>query len=162
MASGDTLAVFMPYDNEPPSSNYATLDLRNGHPVLDFDTTTQETAIFSGVMPRNYAGGNIVVYVQATSDATSGTMGWDVTFERMDAATDLDSDSWATAKTITASTVPGTSGDPLILNVTCTAGATDTDSVAAGDAFRIRLRRDVANDSAASDSNFLAMELKEA
>jgi hypothetical protein len=111
MASGNTLVVFKPTDNEPPSSNYATLDLRNGHPVLDFDTTTQETAIFSDVMPRHYSGGNIIVYINWTSDATSGTGGWDVTFEQCAASGhDIDTDSWATAQTVTAVTVPSTSG----------------------------------------------------
>lgn len=164
MASGDTLSVFGPADNEPPSSNYATLDVRNRHSVLDFDTTTQETAIFSAVMPRNYAGGNIVAYVHwmATS-ATSGTGGWDVTFERdADGGDDMDSDSWATAQTVTAATVPGTSGVVKVTSVTITAGSTGTDSVAAGDLFRLRIRRDVANDSAAGDLEFLCCELKEA
>ena len=43
MASGDTLLVFTPLHNEPPASNFATLDLRNLHPVLDFDPTTNES-----------------------------------------------------------------------------------------------------------------------
>lgn len=162
MASGDTLLVFMPNDNEPPSSNYATLDTRNAHPVLDFDTTTQETAIFSGVLPRNYGGGGITVYVHAMlSSATSGTLGWDVSFERMsDATTDLDSDSFASAQTITATTVPGTSGVVLVLNVAVSNGA-NMDSIAVGEAFRLRIRRDVANDSATGDAELLAVELKE-
>ena len=44
MASGDTLTIFTPLHNEPPSSNPATLDIRNQHPVLDFDATTNEDA----------------------------------------------------------------------------------------------------------------------
>ena len=80
----------------------------------------------------------------------------------MGTAQDIDSDGFATAKTITAATVPGTSGIINVSNVTLTAGATDTDSVAAGEAFRIRLRRDVANDTATGDAEFYAMELKEA
>ena len=162
MASGNTLFTFFPTDNEPPATNYATFDTRNGHPVLDFDTTTQETAIFTGVVPRNYAGGGITVYVHAmATSATTGTMGWDVSFERMsDASTDLDSDSFASAQTITATTVPGTSGVVLVLNVAVTNGA-NMDSIAAGEAFRLRLRRDVANDTAAGDVEFVALEGKE-
>lgn len=162
MASGNTLCTFGPYDNEPPATNYATLDVRNQHPVLDFDTTTQEAAIFTGVLPRHYAGGGITVYIHAMlSSATSGTVGWDVAFERMsDATTDLDADSFATAQTVTAATVPGTTGVVLVLNVAITDGA-NIDSVAVGEAFRLRIRRDVANDDAAGDAELLAVELKE-
>lgn len=162
MASGNTLCTFFTADNEPPTSNYATLDTRNGHLVLDFDTTTQETAIFTGVMPRAYAGGGVTVYVHAMlSSATTGTLGWDVSFERMsDATTDLDSDSFATAQTITAATAPGTSGVVLVLNVAITDGA-NMDSVAAGESFRLRIRRDVANDTASGDAELLCVEVKE-
>lgn len=162
MASGNTLCTFGPADNVPPTSNYATIDTRNGHLVLDFDTTTQEAAIFTGLMPRHYAGGGVTVYVHAMlSSATSGTLGWDVAFERMsDATTDLDSDSFATAQTITAATVPGTSGVVLVLNVAITDGA-NMDSVTAGDSFRLRIRRDVSNDTASGDAELLAVEVKE-
>ena len=111
MASGDTLCTFFPGDNEPPTTNYATLDTRNSHPVLDFDATTQETSIYTSILPRNYAGGGITVYVHwAASTAITGTGGWDVSFERIgDGSQDIDADSFATAQTITAATVPGTS-----------------------------------------------------
>lgn len=162
MATGHTLLYFTPLANEPPSTNYATLDTRNGHPVLCFDTTTQETAIFSGLMPRAYSGLGVTVYVHhMAATATSGTIGWDVSFERMsDATTDLDSDSFASAQTVTAATVPGTSGVVAVTNVAVTNGA-NMDSVAAGEAFRIRIRRDVSNDTAAGDAQLLAVEIKE-
>jgi hypothetical protein len=150
-------------DNEPPATNYATLDLRNGHPTLDFDPTTQETAIFSGVMGTGYGGGNLIVavYVALTS-ATSGTVGFDVAIERIDASNlDIDADSFASAQTITATTVPGTSGQILKLSVTITAGA-NTDNLAAGEAFRLRVRRDVANDNAAGDAEVIRVTVEEA
>lgn len=162
MASGNTLCTFFAASNEPPTSNYATVDTRNGHLVLDFDTTTQEAAIFTGIMPRNYAGGGVTVYIHAMlSSATTGTLGWDVSFERMsDATTDLDADSFATAQTVTAATVPGTSGIVLVLNVAITDGA-NMDSVAAGESFRLRIRRDVSNDTASGDAELICVEVKE-
>lgn len=164
MASGDTLQIFTPQANQPPSTNYATFNTRNGHMVLEFDTTTQEIAIFAGLMPRHYGGGNIVVSVDwMAATAVAGTGGWDATFERdADGGDDMDADSFATAQTITAATVPATSGVGKRTSVTCTAGAAGTDSIAAGDSFRLRLRRDVANDNAAGDLQLMTIELKEA
>lgn len=153
--------TFRPIDNEPPTSNFATLDTRNGHPVLDFDTTTQETAIFSGVMPTGYAGGGITVSVYFVAVPTSGTVGWDVAIERMDASSlDIDSDSFASAQTITAVTVPGTSGQILKASVNISNGA-NMDSLAAGEAFRLRVRRDVANDTATGDAELLRVTVEE-
>ena len=162
MASGNTLLTFVPFANEPPATNYATLSTRNAHPVLEFDTTTAESAVFSAVLPRNYAGGGITVYVHwMAASATTGTIGWTVAFERMsDATTDLDSDSFASAQTITAATVPGTTGIVAITNVAVTNGA-NMDSIAVGEAFRVKIVRDVANDTAAGDAQLLAIELKE-
>lgn len=161
MASGNTLLTLHPYQNEPPSANYATLDTRNGHPCLDFDTTTQEAAIFSGILPRNYAGGGITVYVtHAATSATSGTIGWDVAIERVGSSQDIDSDSFATAQTVTATTVNGTSGIPNITSVAITDGA-NMDSLAVGEKFRLRIRRDVANDNGAGDAEILGLEIKE-
>lgn len=161
MASGNTLCVFLPYHNEPPSSNFALLDLRNGHPVLVFDPTTQWIAIFTGVLPRHYAGGGITVYVHWSSAGTTNTVGWDVAFERIgDSQQDIDSDGFASAQTITAVTVPATSGHVDITNVAISDGA-NIDSIAVGESFRLRIRRDVANDTSASNAELLAVELKE-
>lgn len=162
MASGQTLVVFTPLMNEPPASNFATFDTRNAHPVLDFDDTTQEAAQFTAVLPRHYSGGGITVYAHwAATSATTGTIGWDVAFERIgDGSQDIDSDGYATAQTITAATVPGTSGLVAITNVAVTNGA-NIDSIAVGESFRLRIRRDVANDSATGDAELVAIELKE-
>jgi len=162
MASGDSLLIFTPQCNEAPSSNPATFALRNGHLILQFDTTTQEIAIFKAVLPRNYAGGGITVYLHfAAATATTGTIGWDVSFERIGAAQqDIDADGFATAQTVTAVTVNGTAGNVMISNVAVTNGA-NMDSIAVGELFRLRLRRDVANDTATGDADFLAIELKE-
>jgi hypothetical protein len=162
MASGNTLLILLPLGNEPPSSNYANIDIRNGHPCLDFDATTQETAIWSFVVPRNYSGGGMTVYIHwAATSATTGTIGWDVSFERIgDGQQDVDSDGFATAQTVTAATVPGTNGNVKITNVAVSNGA-NMDSIAVGELARIRIRRDVANDDATGDAELYAVEIKE-
>jgi hypothetical protein len=149
-----------PYDNEPPSTNYATLDSRNGHPVLDFDTTTQETAIFTGALPADYSGAGVTISIWcAATSATSGTIGWDVAFERIDVSSlDIDADSFGSATTVTAVTAPGTSGQVLKMSVNVSNGS-NMDSLAAGELFRLRIRRDVANDTATGDAELLRVML---
>ena len=73
MASGDSLLVFDPLSNRPPTADYATVDLRNGFVVLDFDDTTDEAAVFHAVVPSHYGGGNLVAVLNWTSTtATTG------------------------------------------------------------------------------------------
>ena len=162
MASGDTILIFTPLHNEPPTSNPATIDTRNLHPVLDFDASTNEHAVFSAIMPRSYAGGGITVRLHyAMSSATSGDIDWDVAFERIgDQQLDIDADSFAAVNSVDNTTVPGTSGNVDIVDVTFSDGA-DMDSVAVGEAFRLKVTRDAAADSASGDAELLAVEIKE-
>lgn len=162
MASGDTLLIFTPFANEPPSANYATLDLRNGHPVLDFDATTNEFAIFSGVMPQHYGGGGVTVYIHySMTSGEADTIDWDVEFELIgDGDLDIDSDSFAAANSIDNTTVPATSGLVDVVSVAFTDGA-DMDSVAVGDLFRIRITRDAVSDDATGDAELHAVEIRE-
>ena len=147
------IAVFTPLHNQPPATNYATLSTRNSEPVLQFDTTTQEGAVFGGVMPYNYNNGSIRVTIWASlTSATTGTLGWVAAFENMNGQ-DTDSDGFASDQTGTAAIVPGTSGQPMTHQITFTQA--QADSVAAGDAFRLRIRRDVANDTAAGDAELI-------
>jgi hypothetical protein len=166
MASGDTLLIFTPLHNEPPSSNYATLDTRNQHPVLDFDASTDEEAVFSAVLPRNYGGSGITAYIHyAMSTATANEVVWQAAFELIgDADQDIDSDGFAAFNGSGAITVPGTSGNVDITTITFTNGA-DMDSVTVGDGFRFKVRRDAddtsATDDATGDAELLFVELKE-
>lgn len=157
-----TIAIFRPFQNEPPSSNLATFDTRNSHAVLDFDTSTQEACVFRGRIPEgiNLANG-LTVYVQwAASSATSGTIGWDVAWERIvDGGIDIDSDSFGTAQTITAATVSGTSGITKVTSVTFSQAQLPA-SLAPGDMYRLRIRRDVANDTATGDAELFIVEVR--
>ena len=162
MASGDTLLVFAAQDNEPPTSNYATIDTRNNHLVLDFDAGTNESAVFSGVMPQHYDGGGVTVYLHyAMSTATFGDVDWDVAFERIgDQQLDIDADSFEAVNSVDDTTVPGTSGNVDVVSVAFTDGA-DMDSVAAGEAFRLKVTRDAASDTASGDAELLKVEIRE-
>jgi hypothetical protein len=170
MAAGDTLLIFTPLQCEQPVSNPATFDARNAHPCLDFDDTTNESAVFSGVMPQNYAGGGVTVYLHfsaSTAQESVKTVTWLACFERIgDQQLDIDSDSFVDVNSGqgTAST---TSGLVDIASIAFTNGA-DMDSVAAGEAFRIKITRDpedtseqIEPDDAGGDAELLRVEIRE-
>jgi hypothetical protein len=145
---------FFPTDNEYGSGTAplnATLDTRNNHPVLDFDATATELAMFTGIMPRAYGGSgvNVALGVSATS-ATGGSVGWSVRFERVgDQQQDVDSSSFATGNEIVAATVATTVGAVDVVSVNVANGAA-MDSVAAGEQFRLRVKRDTNSQDAAT------------
>ena len=158
MASGNTLVVFTPLQNESPASAFATFDTRNAVPVLDFDDTTDESAEFGGFMPRHYAGGGITVTVgwMATS-AITGTISLDVAFKSVtDDADDLDTKAYAAANNANPTTASA-SGEVDYATITFTDGA-DMDSVAAGEYFRMIVTRD-ANGTTSTDDLVGDMEL---
>lgn len=163
MASGDTLVIFTPQMNQPPSSNPATEDVRNQHLVLDFAPSgSNESAVFTGVMPQHYDGGGVTVYLHyAMSSAVSGDIDWDVAFERIgDQGQDIDSDGFAAVNSVDSTTVPGASGLVDVVSVTFTDGA-DMDSVAVGEEFRLKVTRDAASDTATGDAELMAVEIRE-
>jgi len=163
MAREDTLLIFTPLHNEPPASSYATIDLRNQHPVLDFDDSADESAVFSAVMPRNYNGGGVTIYVTGSwsSDTDNGhTTQLEVSFERIgDGQQDIDSDGFAAAKDCTL-TVDAISGKTDVGSVSFTDGA-EMDSVAAGELFRLKVMCDASGSTSTGDFELLSIEIKE-
>lgn len=151
MASNGLMAFFTPSDNEPPSSNAATPDLRNGHLVLDFDDTTDEEAVFLGVLPPlNYAGGGLTVTLGWSASDTTVTphnVVWQAAIERNnDDGRDMDSDGFASFQSSGASQEASASGKLKYTTIAFTDGA-QMGSLAAGEAFRIKIRRDADNAS---------------
>jgi len=164
IASTDTLFVATANSNEPPASAFMTLDTRNAHLVLDADDTTDEECVFSGVMPQNFtaSGGlTIKIHFMATT-ATSGNAVLQAAIET-EASLDRDADSFAAFQSSGAVAVNGTSGIESIATVTMTNA--QADSVAAGDAFRIKIRRDAddtsATDSVTGDLEIVEVEIRE-
>lgn len=164
MASGDTLAAFLPQANEPPSANYATCDTRNSIAVLDFDPATSESMVFRGMLPSNYAGGGLTlnIYWMATT-ATTGGVVWGGSIERaQEGGTDQDTDSFATEQLSAAVTTNATSGIKSKSTITFTSGA-NMDSLAAGEPFRLKIARKPADagDTMTGDAEFTEAHLKE-
>jgi hypothetical protein len=165
MPSGDTLRDWEPTANQPPATAYATLDTRNAHPVLDFDGSTDEEAVFGGILARRYSGGGLTVNIHCTfTSATSGSVRWQAAFERVDASgLDIDSDSFASFQS-NGGTAPGTSGQEIVVAITFTDGA-QIDSLAVGERFRLKIRRDAdgtsGTDNIATDAELTAVELVE-
>lgn len=154
-----TFDVFTPLDNNPPAANYATFDTRNSTAVLEFDTTTEESAVFVGIIPIgvNLASGIKVIIHWMADTATSGDCRWGAQFER--ATTDLDADSFDTAVEATTAT-NGTSG----IQTTTTLTITTIDSLAAGERYRLKVYRDVgdAADTMAGDAQLVSVEVRSA
>lgn len=165
MATTNFLAVFTATDNKPPASVFATLDTRNAHNVLDFDGATDEEAVFEGVLPNHYAGGGLTVSTYwAFTSATTGSLRVQAAIERIDASSlDIDADSFASFNSA-GGTAPGTSGQVIQVDVTFTAGA-QMDSLAAGEAYRLKIRRDAdgtsGTDDITTDAELLRVVVKE-
>ena len=161
MGSGDTLAVLTPQNSEPLTSNFATLDTRNQHPVLDFDDSTNESAVFSWVLPRHYAGGGVTVYLHySMTTATSLTIDWDISMEQIgDQALDIDADSFGIVTSIDNTTVPGTSGNVDIVNGAITHA--NMSSPVVGDGMRLTVLRDAVSDDASGDGELRFIEIVE-
>ena len=163
MASGDTLAKFLPQSNEPPAAPFARVDRRpaNGHPVLDFALT--EEAVFSDVLLRGYGGGGITIYLHyAMTTAVADDIKLETSLERIgDQQQDLDVDGFAAPQNTGDIVVPATSGLVDIITSTHTNGA-QMDSIAVGEGFRLKVKRVVVvGVDASGDLELRFVEIKE-
>ena len=164
MANGDTLAKFMPQQNEPPVTAPATEITRNTtspHHLLAFDGGTNESAIFKDVMLQAYGGGEITAFlhISHTSDNTgTNNTDWDLSLERIgDGIQDIDSDGFDTVNSINDTVTPTTLGDVQIISVVMA----NKDSIAKGELYRIKATRDAANDTSSTDAELHFIELRE-
>lgn len=165
MASGDFLWGWEARHNNPPASSIATPAwiLATGDtpqhpiPVLEFDPSTQEYAIFNGWMPDHYGGGGVTVEILWTSQlGAAANVKLDVAFKRInDGGTALASTTFAAVNTTTVAH-NGTAGSPNADTITFTDGA-DMASVAAGEFFSLLFTRDSADAADTMNSNDLQL-----
>lgn len=154
-----TYAVFTAAQNAPPASAAASAGTRNSTPILEFDDTLDESAIFIGIMPQGakLASGLKVRIHWAAASATTNAVRWSVSFERMNTTIGADSFDTATAATTTTS---GTNGVLAVTEITATA----IDGITAGDPFRLRITR-VGSDGAdtmTGDAQVVSVEIRSA
>jgi hypothetical protein len=171
MASGDTLFVLTAADfNEPPSSNFAQADTRNGRNCYDFDADTDEEIVRTLIMPQNYAnttGITVTLWTGSSTDQTSGVVAWEILLERViPDSSDLDADSFAASAAGNRFTQTAPAGASQIAKDSKTiAKGTVMDSVVAGDMFRLKIRRDAdgtsQTDSMTGDAELYGVEIRE-
>lgn len=144
-----------------PVDCYATADTRNNKPVLDFDDTVNEVALFQGYMPRHYDGGGITLTLAlAATSATSGTFSFSAFLMSITAGADnIASKVFAAPNANSSITIPGTAGLTVDAAIAFTAGA-DMDSIAAGEWFYLLIMRNAAGDST-GDAELVGVEIKE-
>lgn len=170
MASGDVIAKFDVSSVRFPSSGYPAFDKRGNptypHLVLDFDDTADQEVMWTDVLDQLYGGGGLTVYVYfAMSSATSGNVVWQGAFERIgNDLFDIDNVSFAANQSSGQVSVPTSSGNVAVGTITFTDGA-QMDSVAVGELYRFKLRRDgdssSATDDATGDAELLYVEIRE-
>ena len=156
-----TLKDWNANDAEQPLTAFAPLVVRNNHPVLAFDASTNEQVFFTGIIPQQYDGTSSVdVVISWTSaSAITGNVVWEAKFEHMDTSTDIDADSFSTALTGTQ-TAPGTSGQTR--NVTITFTNAQADAIVGGAPFRLSITRLATNggDTMTGDAHLIAVQVK--
>lgn len=132
------LGVWTPNAMVPPVSSHPDKNFKGSHVVCEVDDG--ELVYITSVMPPEYAGGGVDVKVSFAHGSTTGTMTWESSFEKIgDDHQVLTSDGFATGQTV-AKTVSSTANQPVTATISHTDGA-QMDSVAAGDPFRLRIKR---------------------
>ena len=147
-----------------PSTNFPELTQINQRPVLAFDAATDETAYWTDIAPQGITGTLTLIISYVMASATSGAIGLQAQIEAVtdNDATDLDAvTSFDTVNNSASTTVPATAGYIDQVSITLT----NSDSIAAGDYYRISVNRDADGsaiaDTATGDLYLLAIELRD-
>lgn len=155
------LASFFAEEATSPPINNATIITRNKHRLLAFDDSTDEFALFHGVFHYAYTIGDINIHFDwVAASATTGDVVWAIEFQKIVAGGhDIDSDSFASMVTATGS-ANATNG--IVTRTTMTLTNAQVDSVAGGDPFVIRTRRNASNasDTLVGDAQLLRLSLE--
>lgn len=165
MASGDSLLAFTVNSYFPPATNYALPTVRGATvplPLLNFTSSAAATAYFTLNMPNHYAGNGVNFNIEWACDtATSGLVGWLVSFSRLNPANqDADNLVFSTPVTVSAITTSATAGVFTTSSLNISSG-TQMNSVTTGDWFVLAITNDTASNTATGYTQFLGARLVE-
>lgn len=152
MASGELVGVVL--KELYTGTVYATEIIRVGGStpaenvaIHDFDGAAIEYRDYLCVLVGYASGGLTVKWKWSAKSATSGTVVWGAAIRRIaDDAEDIDASHTYDFNNASAATVPSASGELSYDSVAFTDGA-DMDSLADGEVFILRMRRDPTNGS---------------
>lgn len=170
MASGNTLDILGARDGIPTATSGATHGVlagaatpAEGVPYLAFDSASDENADFQCILARAYAGGGLTLYLHWASTATTGDVVWNAAIRRIaDDAEDINTTAHSYDFNTVTATTASAAGELDYATLTFTDGA-DMDSVAVGESYILRIRRDAdnASDTMSGDAYLVAVEIKE-
>jgi hypothetical protein len=124
-----------------PASSPATVASRNGHPVINFDDTSEEYIEFHFALPNDYlGGGSRLTLMLAAATATSGDAIFRSQWERVGfEVQDLDADGWGSIYGFDSLTMSSTSG--FVKAVSREYTTAQMDGALAGEWVRLRIWR---------------------
>lgn len=155
-AGTKTYAIFTPLDNEPPSTNFATLDTVNSISVLDFDGTTQESAIFRSMIPEGASFSTLLATLYFTASTATGGVVWGVQYEKLIGG-GITGDRFTGGITGLA-TLTGATSTPVGI----TLSSSSYGGLTVGDPYRVKIYRDATNaaDGMGGDAELLIVEIR--
>lgn len=148
-----TWDFFTVFDSYLSAANFATFDTRNSVPLLDFDDTAIENALFIGYVPKGaftLSGVNVNIYWNAAT-AVTGAVNWGCQIQRLSG---VDLDNYGNARLVSTSTST-VSGVVSTSTVTITA----VGSLSADMPYILRIYRnatDATYDTMLGDACFIA------
>ena len=156
-----------------PITAHAAIDtVRSDTPVLDFDASSNEVALFTRLMPRHYGGGGLTINVGVSSTTATGDMSWAIFLKSYTDDTDNLSNVGTDPSGLKVFAAPNfntafdaaTVAGEIAEEVTTFTNGADMDSILAGEYFHLLIMRDAqdgTNDDMAADAELVFIEIRE-
>lgn len=158
-----TRVILTPESCNNMTCGLSTISTTEFRPVLAFDPTTDEYAVWTFIAPQGITNTLSAVLSLAGGAALAAATYWEVSLEAVTSGDSADLDSttlyWGSVNTGNV-TMSATQGIMVQLSITLT----NADNITAGDLCRLKVSRDAnhASDTFSGDAHLLAVEIREA